>query len=29
MSEYLFAYGTLQPDLAPTKIARVAANCGP
>src|ERR1700722_17924104 len=25
MSEYLFAYGTLQPGLAPTKIARVAA----
>jgi gamma-glutamylcyclotransferase (GGCT)/AIG2-like uncharacterized protein YtfP len=24
MSEYLFAYGTLQPGLAPTKIARVA-----
>ena len=25
MSQYLFAYGTLQPGLAPTKIARVAA----
>ena len=24
MSQYLFAYGTLQPGLAPTKIARVA-----
>ena len=29
MSEYLFAYGTLQPGLAPTKIARVAAKLRP
>jgi gamma-glutamylcyclotransferase (GGCT)/AIG2-like uncharacterized protein YtfP len=29
MSEYLFAYGTLQPDFAPTKIARVAAGLRP
>jgi gamma-glutamylcyclotransferase (GGCT)/AIG2-like uncharacterized protein YtfP len=29
MSEYLFAYGTLQPGLAPTKIARVAAKLQP
>jgi gamma-glutamylcyclotransferase (GGCT)/AIG2-like uncharacterized protein YtfP len=25
MADYLFAYGTLQPGFAPTKIARVAA----
>jgi len=29
MSQYLFAYGTLQPGLAPTKIARVAAKLRP
>lgn len=29
MSQYLFAYGTLQPGLAPTKIARVAARLRP
>jgi gamma-glutamylcyclotransferase (GGCT)/AIG2-like uncharacterized protein YtfP len=29
MSEFLFAYGTLQPGLAPTKIARVAAKLRP
>jgi gamma-glutamylcyclotransferase (GGCT)/AIG2-like uncharacterized protein YtfP len=29
MSDYLFAYGTLQPGLAPTKIARVAAKLLP
>ena len=29
MSEYLFAYGTLQPGLAPTKIARVTAKLRP
>ena len=29
MSEYLFAYGTLQPGFAPTKIARVAAKLRP
>jgi gamma-glutamylcyclotransferase (GGCT)/AIG2-like uncharacterized protein YtfP len=29
MSDYLFAYGTLQPGYAPTKIARVAAKLRP
>lgn len=29
MRQYLFAYGTLQPGLAPTKIARVAAKLRP
>jgi gamma-glutamylcyclotransferase (GGCT)/AIG2-like uncharacterized protein YtfP len=29
MSQYLFAYGTLQPGLAPTQIARVAAKLRP
>jgi gamma-glutamylcyclotransferase (GGCT)/AIG2-like uncharacterized protein YtfP len=29
MSDYLFAYGTLQPGFAPTKIARVASNLRP
>jgi gamma-glutamylcyclotransferase (GGCT)/AIG2-like uncharacterized protein YtfP len=29
MSQYLFAYGTLQPGLAPTKIARVAEKLRP
>jgi gamma-glutamylcyclotransferase (GGCT)/AIG2-like uncharacterized protein YtfP len=29
MSDYLFAYGTLQPGLAPSKIARVAAKLRP
>jgi gamma-glutamylcyclotransferase (GGCT)/AIG2-like uncharacterized protein YtfP len=29
MSDYLFAYGTLQPGLAPTKIARLAAKLRP
>jgi gamma-glutamylcyclotransferase (GGCT)/AIG2-like uncharacterized protein YtfP len=29
MADYLFAYGTLQPGLAPTKIARVAAKLRP
>lgn len=29
MSQYLFAYGTLQPGLAPTKIARMAAKLRP
>lgn len=29
MPEYLFAYGTLQPGLAPTKIARIAAKLRP
>jgi gamma-glutamylcyclotransferase (GGCT)/AIG2-like uncharacterized protein YtfP len=29
MSEYLFAYGTLQPGFAPTMIARVAARLRP
>lgn len=29
MSDYLFAYGTLQPGLAPTKIARVAVKLRP
>ena len=29
MSRHLFAYGTLQPGLAPTKIARVAAKLRP
>jgi len=29
MSKYLFAYGTLQPGFAPTKIARVAAKLWP
>jgi len=29
MSQYLFAYGTLQPGLAPTKIARAAAKLRP
>ena len=29
MSQYLFAYGTLQPGLALTKIARVAAKLRP
>jgi gamma-glutamylcyclotransferase (GGCT)/AIG2-like uncharacterized protein YtfP len=29
MSDYLFAYGTLQPGLAPTKIARVAEKLRP
>jgi gamma-glutamylcyclotransferase (GGCT)/AIG2-like uncharacterized protein YtfP len=29
MSEYLFAYGTLQPGHAPTKIARVAEQLRP
>ena len=29
MSQYLFAYGTLQPEFAPTKIARVAAKLRP
>ena len=29
MSQYLFAYGTLQPGLAPTKVARVAAKLRP
>lgn len=29
MSQYLFAYGTLQPGLAPTKIVRVAEKLRP
>ena len=29
MSQYLFAYGTLQPGLAPTKVARAAAKLRP
>jgi gamma-glutamylcyclotransferase (GGCT)/AIG2-like uncharacterized protein YtfP len=29
MSDYLFAYGTLQPGLAPSKITRVAAKLRP
>ena len=29
MTQYLFAYGTLQPGLAPTEIARVAAKLQP
>src|ERR1700735_1001057 len=29
MSDYLFAYGTLQPGFAPTKIARIAAKLRP
>jgi gamma-glutamylcyclotransferase (GGCT)/AIG2-like uncharacterized protein YtfP len=29
MSDYLFAYGTLQPGLAPTQVARVAAKLQP
>lgn len=29
MSDFLFVYGTLQPGLAPTKIARVAAMLRP
>src|ERR1700691_1208242 len=29
MSQFLFAYGTLQPGLAPTKIARIAAKLRP
>jgi gamma-glutamylcyclotransferase (GGCT)/AIG2-like uncharacterized protein YtfP len=29
MADYLFAYGTLQSGLAPTKIARVAAKLRP
>jgi gamma-glutamylcyclotransferase (GGCT)/AIG2-like uncharacterized protein YtfP len=29
MSDYLFAYGTLQPGFAPTKIARAAAKLRP
>ena len=29
MRQYLFAYGTLQPGLAPTKIARVLAKLRP
>lgn len=29
MSQFLFAYGTLQPGLAPTKIARLAAKLRP
>ena len=28
-SDYLFAYGTLQPGLAPTKVARVAEKLRP
>ena len=29
MSQFIFAYGTLQPGLAPTKIARLAAKLRP